>query len=156
MLGYRPSKEASSKARSLEELVDSFQNRSLNYWVEDGHYQLILYGDLAFIRDFKGDRLWANIPSSESQAILDQFKALPGLQEFKNTKANEVKSRATHRVVFINDEPGIYPDLGQFSYSIPKDEKRDAYREWFHLIEAAIQKFRSEQAGRGDGDKPSN
>lgn len=155
MLGYRPSKSESKSSESLDALIQSFPNKKLTYWKDRDHYELHLYGAMAFIRRPNRDHTKTEIDPDEFKAIWDQFQKLPNLEQFKNRDAYNVVGGSTHSVVFINDAAGLYL-FDRWSYSIPRDEAAAAYREWFDQIETTIRKYESQPATSLNGNQPSS
>lgn len=137
ILGYFPTKDKSGPAAEFDELMRKFPNKTLTYWSEDASTELYLYGRIALMKSMKPDSPRKEFGYDEAQAIWDQFDRLPGLQEFKNPDPDTVRPRSTHSVVFVDNRAGLSISP-QFSYSIPKDEKREEYVAWRNLVETTI------------------
>lgn len=150
MLGNRPSHNKSASSESLDTLIHSFPNQKIEYWTDDGAYELHLYGQMAFIQRMKRDSPRKDIELKEFQAIWDQFEMLPGLQDYKNPDTNITLSRSTHHVVYVNEAAGLYLSP-RSSYSIPKDETRNEYRGWSDLVESTIRKYTSRPDASSNG-----
>jgi len=109
--------------------------RSIRFYGTDHDIGIELNGDRAFYHRESPENAKVQIPYEEGLALLEDFYALPRINEYRGKKSDD-RQTSTHHLITIYDEKPEHYSKEWVDYLIPKDsaEGFPEFESWMKRI----------------------